>query len=86
MFWHFFTAKSIIVPIAWLAILIWAMVKAPARISLAPKQKGLSGSALAWAWLSSLNSSLGLYATVSINIPDFTVRSKFQTLDAGSDS
>ncbi|KAF8072151.1 permease for cytosine/purines, uracil, thiamine, allantoin-domain-containing protein [Lyophyllum atratum] len=69
---HFFTARAIIVPIAYLSILIWAMVRVPARISLTPQKGSLSGSALAWAWLSSLNSSLGLYATVSINIPDFT--------------
>ncbi|KAG5638409.1 hypothetical protein H0H81_000186 [Sphagnurus paluster] len=69
---HFFTVKSIIVPIAWLSILIWAMIRVPARISLAPRQDGLHGSAFAWAWLGALNSSLGLYATVSINIPDFT--------------
>lgn len=57
-----------------MAILIWAMVKAPAKISLASKGSTLSGSSLGWAWLNSLNSALGFYATVSINIPDFTVR------------
>ena len=71
---HFFTVKSITVPIAWMAILIWAMVKVPAKISLASKGSSLSGSSLSWAWLNSLNSALGFYATVSINIPDFTVR------------
>ncbi|KAG6908044.1 hypothetical protein DXG01_006406 [Tephrocybe rancida] len=74
---HFFTAKSIIVPCAWLAILIWAMVRVPSSISLAPDRgplspTTLSGSQQAWAWLNALNSSLGLYATLSINIPDFT--------------
>ncbi|KAG6873098.1 hypothetical protein C0995_002941 [Termitomyces sp. Mi166 len=74
---HFFTAKSIIVPCAWLSILIWAMVKVPSRISLAPSkgplvETTLSGSSLAWAWFNALNSSLGLYATLAINIPDFT--------------
>ena len=70
---HFFTVKSIIVPVAWLAVLIWAMVKVPAKISLAPNGPSLNGSALGWAWLRSLNSALGLYATLAINIPDFTV-------------
>ncbi|RDB19656.1 hypothetical protein Hypma_013249 [Hypsizygus marmoreus] len=69
---HFFTVKSIIVPAAWLAMLIWAMVKVPPKISLVPKHSTLSGSAFAWAWLSALNSSLGFYATLSVNIPDFT--------------
>ena len=37
-------------------------------------QKGrLSGSEFAWAWLSALNSALGSYATLGVNIPDFTV-------------
>jgi len=70
---HFFTVKSIVVPLAWLAILIWAMVKVPAKTSLATTGSSLSGSLLRWAWLNSLNSALGNYATVSINIPDFTV-------------
>ncbi|KAG6873100.1 hypothetical protein C0995_002943 [Termitomyces sp. Mi166 len=74
---HFFTAKSIIVPCAWLSILIWAMIKVPSRISLAPSQgplveTTLSGGSLAWTWLTALNSSLGATATLAINIPDFT--------------
>jgi len=69
---HLFTAKSIIVPIAWMAILIWAMIEVPAKISLASEGPSLSGSSLNWAWLNALNSALGFYATVSINIPDFT--------------
>lgn len=70
---HFFTAKSIIVPLAWLSILIWAMVKVPPSISLKPRHSTLTGSQLSWAWLSAINSALGNYATLSINIPDFTV-------------
>ncbi|KAF8890615.1 NCS1 nucleoside transporter family [Infundibulicybe gibba] len=69
---HLFTAKSIIVPIAWFSILIWALVKAPVRIGLEPKHTSLSGSASSWAWLSSLNSALGIYSTLAVNIPDFT--------------
>ncbi|KAF7785216.1 hypothetical protein Agabi119p4_1381 [Agaricus bisporus var. burnettii] len=69
---HFFTAKSIIVPLAWLSILIWAMVKVPPSISLKPRHSTLTGSQLSWAWLSAINSALGNYATLSINIPDFT--------------
>ncbi|KAF9446544.1 NCS1 nucleoside transporter family [Macrolepiota fuliginosa MF-IS2] len=69
---HLFTAKSIIVPIAWLAILIWSFVKVPARISLDSRHSQLSGASLSWAWLGALNSALGFYATLSVNIPDFT--------------
>ncbi|KAG6812618.1 hypothetical protein H0H92_001837 [Tricholoma furcatifolium] len=58
-------------------ILVWAMVKVPPSKSLAPAdalntQTRLAGSARAWAWLNALNSSLGVYATLAINIPDFT--------------
>ncbi|KAH9477024.1 putative permease [Psilocybe cubensis] len=69
---HFFTIKGIIVPIAWLSILIWSFVKVPARQSLEPLHSSLSGSALSWAWLSALNSALGIYSTLAVNIPDFT--------------
>jgi len=69
---HLFTVKGIVVPIAWLSILIWSFVKVPAKTSLGPLHASLSGSALSWAWLSALNSALGIYATLAVNIPDFT--------------
>ncbi|KAF5323194.1 hypothetical protein D9758_016729 [Tetrapyrgos nigripes] len=69
---HFFMLKAIIVPFAWIAILIWAMVRVPPRVALEPKHTALSGSDLSWAWLSSLNSALGIYSTLAVNIPDFT--------------
>lgn len=70
---YLFTVKGIFVPIAWLSMLIWAFVKVPARIDLDPKHSSLKGGALSWAWLSAMNSALGTYATLSVNIPDFTV-------------
>ena len=70
---HFFTVKGIIVPIAWLSILIWSFAKVPAKESLEPLHTNLEGSKLSWAWLSALNSALGIYATLAVNIPDFTV-------------
>lgn len=69
---YIFALKSAIVPAAWLAMFVWAMVRVPPSQSLDPKHTLLSGSALSWAWLSALNSSLGIYATLSVNIPDFT--------------
>ncbi|KAF7374888.1 hypothetical protein MSAN_00374900 [Mycena sanguinolenta] len=69
---HLFVVKAFIVPATWLAILIWAMHEAPPSVSLTPKHAELSGSAASWAWLSSLNSALGIYATLAVNIPDFT--------------
>lgn len=70
---HLFTVKGMIVPIAWLCILIWSFVEVPAKISFDPNHSGLKGSALSWAWLSAMNAAIGTYATLSVNIPDFTV-------------
>jgi len=68
-----FLAKAIIVPPTWLALLIWAFVKVPPNSGILAQKAELSGSALSWAWLSALNSALGLYSTLGVNIPDFTV-------------
>ncbi|KAF7796008.1 hypothetical protein EIP86_007177 [Pleurotus ostreatoroseus] len=70
-----FLIKALIVPPAWFAILIWAAVKVPASQGLFAQHAQVSGADLSWAWLSSLNSALGAYATLAVNIPDFTVRS-----------
>lgn len=67
-----FLAKAIIVPPTWLALLIWAFIKVPPNSGILAQKTELSGSALSWAWLSALNSALGLYATLGVNIPDFT--------------
>ena len=69
-----FVAKGTVVPIAWLAMLIWAFVKVPASEGILAESAVLSGSALSFAWLSALNSALGIYSTLAVNIPDFTVR------------
>ncbi|KAJ7066964.1 cytosine-purine permease [Mycena amicta] len=69
---HLFVLKAAIVPATWLAILIWALRRAPPSVSLNSEHSGLTGSAASWAWLSSLNSALGIYATLAVNIPDFT--------------
>ena len=68
-----FVAKGIIVPIAWLSMLIWAFVKVPSHGSLISQHSNVSGSDLSWAWLHALNSALGIYSTLAVNIPDFTV-------------
>ncbi|KAF7327808.1 hypothetical protein MKEN_00360600 [Mycena kentingensis (nom. inval.)] len=69
---HLFVLKAAIVPATWLAILIWAMRRAPPSVSLNAQHSTLSGSQASWAWLSALNSALGIYATLAVNIPDFT--------------
>ncbi|EIN05896.1 NCS1 nucleoside transporter family [Punctularia strigosozonata HHB-11173 SS5] len=71
---YLFTAKGIIVPCAWLAMLIWSFIKVPSESSegLFAQRSSLHGSKLSWAWLSALNSALGIYSTLAVNIPDFT--------------
>ncbi|KAJ6507751.1 cytosine-purine permease [Mycena vitilis] len=68
---HLFVAKAILVPVTFIAMLVWAMVEAPPELSLT-KPGLLKGQAAAWAWLAALNSAIGDWATLSINIPDFT--------------
>lgn len=70
--WLFF-AKGVLTPIAWLAMIIWAFVKVPASQGLFSQHAAIEGSNFSWAWLSAMNSALGIYASLSVNIPDFTV-------------
>jgi Permease for cytosine/purines, uracil, thiamine, allantoin len=70
---HLFKLKALIVPATWLAMLIWAFVKVPTHEGLFKRHLILSGSELSWAWLSALNSAVGSYSAMTVNIPDFTV-------------
>ena len=63
----------IIVPAGMVALLIWAFVKVPPKSWLFSRKAELSGSELSWAWLGAFNSAVGTYATLGVNIPDFTV-------------
>ncbi|KAG2065216.1 NCS1 nucleoside transporter family [Suillus decipiens] len=69
--WLFF-AKGVLTPIAWLAMIVWAFVKVPASQGLFSQHATIEGNSFSWAWLSALNSALGSYASLSVNIPDFT--------------
>jgi NCS1 family nucleobase:cation symporter-1 len=62
-----FMAKSVIVPIAWIAILIWAFVSTDGGGDMFNQKATLEGSAYSWAFLSSLTSVIGNYATLSVN-------------------
>ncbi|KAH7413953.1 uracil permease [Phaeosphaeria sp. MPI-PUGE-AT-0046c] len=66
-----FMAKTIIVPIAWIAILIWAFVSTDGG-EMWQQKATLEGSAYSWAFLSSLTSVIGNYATLSVNQSDFS--------------
>ncbi|KAJ7471429.1 cytosine-purine permease [Mycena galericulata] len=69
---HLFVAKAILVPATCVAMLTWAMVRAPPNHSLLSDAGLSAGSTLTWKWLSSLNSAIGGWSTLSVNIPDFT--------------
>ena len=74
-----FLAIAIIVPTTWFAILIWALVRVPPHVAFYAKG-GVGGNELSWGWLSVLNSALGGYATLGVNIPDSTVGYKCSVL------
>ena len=65
--WLFIT-KSIIVPIAWIAILIWAFRSTDGDGGdIFDQQPTTHGSAYSWAYLASMTSVIGNYATLSVN-------------------
>ncbi|KAL3466843.1 permease for cytosine/purines, uracil, thiamine, allantoin-domain-containing protein [Aspergillus heterothallicus] len=66
-----FLAKTIIVPAAWIAILIWAFVAEGAGPIFEQKPTA-SGPQYSWVFLASMTSVLGNYATLSVNQSDFS--------------
>ncbi|KAL3493536.1 permease for cytosine/purines, uracil, thiamine, allantoin-domain-containing protein [Aspergillus germanicus] len=66
-----FLAKTIIVPAAWIAILIWAFVAEGAG-PIFEQKPTVSGSQYSWVFLASMTSVLGNYATLSVNQSDFS--------------
>jgi cytosine/uracil/thiamine/allantoin permease len=77
--------KAIIVPATWIAMMIWAFVRVPSSTGLFDQHASLAGAPLSWAWLSALNSALGIYSTLAVNIPDFTVSLRGSLIIASSD-
>lgn len=71
---YLFLVKGVVVPIAWLAMVIWAFVRVPPSSGLFAEHATITGTQFSWSWLSAMNSALGIYSTLSVNIPDFTVR------------
>ena len=63
-----FMAKSVIVPIAWIAILIWAFRSTGGNGGdIFDQHPTTHGSAYSWAYLASMTSVIGNYATLSVN-------------------
>ncbi|OAL34318.1 hypothetical protein AYO20_06371 [Fonsecaea nubica] len=72
---YFFAFKSVIAPIIFLAIFGDTLHKAGGTISkstVITQGTTISGSTLAWAFFGNLNGVLGNYATLGLNIADFS--------------
>ncbi|KAJ5174126.1 uncharacterized protein N7482_000003 [Penicillium canariense] len=72
---YFFAFKSVIAPITFLAIFGDTLHKAGGTISkstVITEGPTVSGSVLAWAFFGNLNGVLGNYATLGLNIADFS--------------
>ncbi|KAK4947517.1 hypothetical protein LTR10_013462 [Elasticomyces elasticus] len=72
---YFFAFKSVIAPIIFLAVFGSTLHKAGGTISnstVITQGTTLHGSALAWAFFANLNGVLGNYATLGLNIADFS--------------
>ncbi|VEU22762.1 DEKNAAC103818 [Brettanomyces naardenensis] len=69
---HLFTVKAAICPIAGIGFLIWTLIKADGGGPVIRRKSTLHGSALAWAFISSMMNSLSNFATVIVNAPDFS--------------
>ena len=72
-----FIAKSILVPIAFIAMLIWAFVAESGGGSIFKNQKAsVSGPSYSWLFLANMTSVMGNYATLAVNQSDFSRYSK----------
>lgn len=69
---HLFTVKAFFVPIAGVAYLIWAIVKAHGIGPIVHQRGTKSGGALGWAVVSGIMSSIANFATLIVNDPDFS--------------
>ncbi|BCR85977.1 uncharacterized protein ACHE_21435S [Aspergillus chevalieri] len=69
-----FVVKSVVVPVAWIAILIWAFVAegGGSMFQESPSSTTMSGSTYSWLFLANMTSILGNYATTSVNQSDFS--------------
>ncbi|KAI1823289.1 NCS1 nucleoside transporter [Xylaria intraflava] len=67
-----FWVKLIVAPITSLALLGWAVHKAGGGGQIFAQKATVSGSEYSFLWLSSMSSVIGVWATLSVNIPDFT--------------
>ncbi|KAK0665682.1 putative uracil permease [Cercophora samala] len=69
---HLFTVKSYVVPVAGVAFLIWAVVRAKGLGDIVRQPARLEGSELAWEFVKGVMSSIANFATLIVNDPDFS--------------
>ncbi|KAL8411426.1 hypothetical protein RB596_000900 [Gaeumannomyces avenae] len=69
---HLFTVKAYFVPVAAIAFLIWAVVRAGGVGPIVNTPGRLHGSELAWEFVLGVMSSIANFATLIVNDPDFT--------------
>ncbi|OAX79123.1 hypothetical protein ACJ72_06558 [Emergomyces africanus] len=83
-----FMAKSVIVPITWIAMLIWAFTSTDGVGDIFHQRPTISGSAYSWAFLANLTSVIGSYAPLGVNQADFSrysrVNVKWQMLEVSA--
>ena len=68
---HLFTVKAYFVPSAGIAFFIWAIVRAHGIGPIIKQPATAHGSALGWAMVSGIMSSIANFATLIVNDPDF---------------
>lgn len=68
---HLFTVKSYFVPVAGIAFLIWAVVRAGGVGPIVRQPAKIHGSELAWQFVKGVMSSIANFATLIVNDPDF---------------
>lgn len=69
---HLFTVKSYFVPVAGVAFMIWAIVRAGGIGPIVKQSNTIHGSDLAWEFVKGVMSSIANFATLIINDSDFT--------------
>lgn len=69
---HLFTVKAYFVPVAGIAFLIWAAVRAGGVGPIIRQPNTIHGNDLAWEFIKGVMSSIANFATLVINDSDFT--------------
>ncbi|KAB8290764.1 hypothetical protein EYC80_008401 [Monilinia laxa] len=69
---HLFTVKAFVVPTAGIVFFVWAIVRAKGIGPIVKQGNTSHGSAMAWAMVTGIMSSIANFATLVVNSPDFS--------------